>query len=129
MAWIGFEKLAGALAVMARPLSDLYTDSSKREADKAAAQADGQAKYGPPKKPDEPPAVARAAAVGQILRIEAEPPLVWVAPRSAWRCDSDETRVAVKLADGSEAEHVYERGTLIPVAAGMVHFPSSPLTG
>jgi hypothetical protein len=124
MAWIGFEKLAGALAVVARPLSDLYTDSSKRQADKAAAQADGQVKYAPPKNEEAPPAVVRATAVGQIVRIEAEPPLVWVAPRASWRCDGDETRISVKLADGSVTKHVYERGTLIPIAAGMVHFPA-----
>jgi hypothetical protein len=124
MAWIGFEKLAGALAVMARPLSELYSGSAKKEADKAAAQADGQAKYGPPKQSDEPPGVARAAAVAQILKIEAEPPLVWVAPRAAWRCDADATTISVTLADGSATRHVYERGTMIPVAAGMVHFPA-----
>ncbi len=124
MAWIGLEKLAGALAVMARPLSDLYSDSAKREADKAAAQADGQTKYGPPKKPDAPPAVSRAASVAQIVRIEAEPPLEWIAARAAWRCDGETTRVSVTLADGSGAQHVYERGTLIPIAAGMVHFPA-----
>jgi hypothetical protein len=129
MAWIGFEKLAGALAVMARPLSELYSDSAKKHADKAAAQADGQTKYGPPKKPDEPPGVARAAAVAQIVRIEAEPPLVWLAPRAAWRCDAEETTVSVQLADGSSTRHVYERGTLIPVAAGMVHFPVDRVAG
>lgn len=123
MAWIGFDTFAGVIALVARPLSELYSDSSKREADKAAAQADGQAKYGPPKQPDEPPVVVRAAAVAQILSIDAEPALAWVAPRAAWRCEGDATRISVTLADGSESQHVYERGTLIPIAGGMVHFP------
>lgn len=123
MAWIGFEKLAGALAVVARPLSDLYSDSSKREADKAASHADGQVKYGPPKQAESLPGVSRAASVAQILRIEAEPPLSWVATRSAFRCEGDETRVSVTHSDGAASEHLYEGGTLIPVAAGLVHFP------
>jgi hypothetical protein len=123
MAVHGFERLAGAVAEVARPLAELYDGKSKRHADDAASKADGQTKYGPPKRAPEPPRVAQAASVAQVLRVEAEPALVWEAGRAAWRCAGDDTRVSVQFADGSVARHVYARDTLIPVAAGMIHFP------
>lgn len=123
MPWIGFEKLAAALEALAKPVSEAYGASSEREADKAVGRSEREAKHHPKTRPEAAPNVARATAVGQILSIEAEPPLAWIAPRAAWRCEGEATRVSVKLADGTAARHTYERGTLIPVAAGMVHFP------
>ncbi len=123
MPWIGFERLAGALAALARPATDVYNGASKSKADKAAAHTDGQTKYKPAKQADKPPEVARATAASQIMSLEAEPPLAWVASRSAWRCEAD-THIALTLSDGTAARHVYDQGTLIPVAAGLVHFPA-----
>lgn len=125
MAWIGFKKLAGALAALARPASEVYNGASKREADKAAAQTDGETAHRPPRRQEGPPSVARAASVGQIVELRAEPPLAWIAARAAFRCEAESTEVAVVLADGSRARHVYAQGTLIPVAGGLIHFPSS----
>ena len=69
--------------------------------------------------------MACAASVAQVVRLEAEPALRWDGARGAWRCAADDTRVTVRFADGTAAEHVYATDTLIRVAAGLIHFPAA----
>jgi hypothetical protein len=46
----------------------------------------------------------------------------WDRTAQAWTCP-EATTLTVTFADGGERRFTYDAGTVIPVAAGMVHFP------
>ncbi len=126
MASLPFVHIASLLMDAAGPLLG-GRGPSKKQIDQSVQQADGQAAVAPGADraaPAEsaPAPIATSASTSQIVRLAAEPPLEWDRNAEAWTCPSATTLV-VTFADGGERSFQYDAGTVIAIAAGMIHFP------
>ena len=127
MAALSLHSLALLLVEAAEPLLGGRSTPTKKHVDSAVKEAEGQTKIAEPAAAAEPApravlAVADAVSTGQVVRLSAEPPIEWDAAAAAWTCP-EPTRLSVACADGQERVYHYPSGTVIPVAAGMIHFP------
>jgi hypothetical protein len=129
MAALSLHRIASLLLDVTEPLRG-RSGPSRKDIDSAVKNADGQASSSAAGSTRTPAGavearlapVAAIASTGQVVRLFADPPVCWDSSAEAWTCP-EATTLSVTFSDGDERAFRYPAGTIIPVAAGLIHFP------